>query len=120
MTHSDRPSAKSRASDKEIHDPIKFSRGLMIIEGKIEGEVVSGGDLTVGENGECVGAIRTRSVTVFGRVQGNITVGGRCVLKSDSSVEGDIAAATLVVEEGASFSGKSSVAKRSFRSGSSY
>lgn len=120
MTHPNSAAANILTSDNEINESIRYSHGLMIIDGKIEGEVVSGGDLMIGENAECVGAIRTRSITVFGRVQGNITVGGRCVLKSDSSVEGDIAAATLAVEEGASFLGKSSVGKRLFRNGSSY
>ena len=59
-----------------------------------------------------MGEIKTRSVTIFGRVQGNITVQDRCELKANAVLEGDIAAGTLAIEEGATFMGSSSVGKR--------
>ncbi len=99
------------SSDVEIKGSIKFSNDL-IIDGKIDGEVTSDGNLTVGENAECMGEIRTRSVTIFGKVKGNITVQDRCELKSNAILEGDICAGTLAIEEGASFMGSSSVGKQ--------
>jgi len=44
------------------------------MDGKVEGEINSAGVLTVGENAEIRGEIKTKSVTVFGKVHGNITV----------------------------------------------
>jgi cytoskeletal protein CcmA (bactofilin family) len=98
------------SSDVEIKGSLKFSNDL-IIDGKIEGEVTSDGSLTVGENAFVQGEIRTKSVVLFGRVQGNITVNERCELKSTAVLEGDVVAGTLAIEEGATFMGKSSVGK---------
>jgi cytoskeletal protein CcmA (bactofilin family) len=42
-------------------------------------------------------------------VHGNITVGERCELKSRCTLQGDLKAARLVIEEGATFIGKSEV-----------
>ncbi len=102
------PNKNILSSDVEIKGSLKFSNDL-IIDGKIEGEVTSDGALTVGENAFVVGEIRTKSVVIFGRVQGNISVGERCELKSNAVLEGDIVAGTLSIEEGATFMGKSSV-----------
>ena len=122
-TRSSAPSPKSSqmspnknilSSDVEIKGSLKFSNDL-IIDGKIEGEVSSDGALTVGENAFVVGEIRTKSVVIFGRVQGNITVSERCELKSNAVLEGDIVAGTLSIEEGATFMGKSSVGAAAVR-----
>jgi cytoskeletal protein CcmA (bactofilin family) len=65
--------------------------------------------LTVGENAEIQGEIKTKSITVYGRVHGNITVAERCELKSKCVLQGDLKAARLTIEEGATFIGKSEV-----------
>lgn len=98
------------ANDVDIKGSIKFSHDL-IIDGKIEGEVSSDGSLTVGENALIKGEIKTRSVIIFGKVEGNITVTERCELKSNSTLVGDVTAATLSIEEGATFLGRSQVGK---------
>jgi cytoskeletal protein CcmA (bactofilin family) len=96
------------ASDIEIKGNIKFQNEL-VIDGKIEGEINSPGILTVGENAEVRGEIKTKSCTVFGKVTGNITVDERCELKGRAQLIGDLKAARLVIEEGATFVGKSEV-----------
>ena len=96
------------SSDVEIKGSIKFQNEL-IIDGKIEGEIISTGILTVGENAEVRGEIKTKSVTVLGKVHGNITVDERCELKTRAQLIGDLKAARLMIEEGATFVGKSEV-----------
>jgi cytoskeletal protein CcmA (bactofilin family) len=96
------------SSDVEIKGSIKFQKELLI-DGKVEGEINSDGVLTIGENADIRGEIKTKSITVFGKVQGNITVGERCELKSRCTLQGDLKAARLVIEEGATFIGKSEV-----------
>ena len=96
------------SKDVEIKGSIKFQKELMI-DGKVEGEIHSDGVLTIGENADIRGEIKTKSITVYGKVQGNITVGERCELKSRCTLQGDLKAARLVIEEGATFIGKSEV-----------
>src|SRR5271156_3037004 len=96
------------SADVEIKGSIKFQNELTI-DGKVEGEITSAGILTVGENAEIRGEIKTKSVTVLGKVHGNITVDERCELKARAVLQGDLKAARLVIEEGATFVGKSEV-----------
>ena len=101
-------SRNTLASDVEITGSIKFSHDL-IIDGKIDGEVISDGSLTIGENAMIKGEIKTKSVVVFGQVNGNIEVKEHCALKKDARIVGDIKAGTLSIEGGASFMGQSAV-----------
>jgi len=96
------------SADVEIKGSIKFQNELTI-DGKVEGEITSSGVLIIGENSEVRGEIKTKSVTVHGKVQGNITVEERCELKGRAQLIGDLKAARLVIEEGATFVGKSEV-----------
>ena len=97
------------SNDVEIKGSIKFTQDLSV-DGKVEGEISSpNGILVVGQNAELRGEIKTKSVTVYGRVHGNITVDERCELKANAQLHGDLKAARLVIEEGATFVGKSEV-----------
>jgi cytoskeletal protein CcmA (bactofilin family) len=96
------------SSDVEIKGSIKFQKELLI-DGKVEGEINSEGVLTIGEHADIRGEIKTKSIIVFGKVQGNITVNERCELKSKCTLQGDLKAARLIIEEGATFIGKSEV-----------
>src|SRR5260370_35103977 len=96
------------SSDVEIKGSIKFQKELLI-DGKVEGEINSDGVLTIGENADIHGEIKTKSISGYGKVHGNITVVERCELKSKCILQGDLKAARLIIEEGATFIGKSEV-----------
>src|SRR5205809_6422929 len=96
------------SSDVEIKGSIKLQKERLI-DGKVEGEINSDGVLTIGENADIRGEIKTKSITVYGKVHGNITVAERAELKSKCTLQGDLKAARLVIEEGATFIGKSEV-----------
>src|SRR5438876_1971969 len=96
------------SSDVEIKGSIKFQKELLI-DGKVEWEINSDGILTIGGNADIRGEIKTKSITVYGKVHGNITVAERCELKSKCTLQGDLKAARLIIEEGATFIGKSEV-----------
>jgi cytoskeletal protein CcmA (bactofilin family) len=97
------------SKDVEIKGSIKFVTEFTF-DGKIEGEISSGdGILTIGENGDVRGEIKAKSVIVMGKVQGNVTVAERCELRSRSALIGDLHASRLIIEEGATFVGKSEV-----------
>ena len=76
------------SSDVEIKGSIKFQKELLI-DGKVEGEINSDGVLTIGENADIRGEVKTKSITVYGKVHGNITVAERCELKSKCVLQGD-------------------------------
>lgn len=96
------------SSDVDIKGIVKFQHDL-IVDGKIEGEIHSTGNLTVGENARIKAEIKTGTVVVYGKVHGNMTISERVELKSSAEVIGDIKAQTLVIEAGAIFVGKSTV-----------
>ena len=98
------------SSDVEIEGSITFQKELLI-DGKVQGNVTSDGVLTVGENANIRGEIQTKSVTVHGEVHGNITA-ERCELKSNCTVEGDLKAARLIIEDGATFIGTSQISPK--------
>lgn len=96
------------ANDVEIKGTIKFENEL-IFDGKVEGEILSEGNLVIGKNAEVRGEVKTKAVTVHGTVFGNITVTEKAELKSSSQLTGDLKATRIIIEEGATFIGKSEV-----------
>ncbi len=96
------------STDVEIKGTVKFTNDL-VVDGKIEGEISSDGNLTVGENARIKAEIKTATVVVYGKVHGNINATDRVELKSSAEVVGDIKAKTLSIEAGAIFVGKSTV-----------
>jgi cytoskeletal protein CcmA (bactofilin family) len=106
-----RPAGPSRnvlSSDVEIKGTVKFTNDL-VVDGRIEGEIHSEGNLTVGENARLKAEIKTGTVVVYGKVHGNIIASERVELKATAEVVGDIKAKTLSIEPGAIFVGKSNV-----------
>lgn len=96
------------SSDVEIKGTVKFQHDL-IVDGKIEGDIQSTGNLTVGENARLKAEIKTATIVIYGKVHGNMTATDRVELKSSAEVIGDIKAKTLTIEAGAIFVGKSTV-----------
>jgi cytoskeletal protein CcmA (bactofilin family) len=93
------------SSDVKIKGSITFQKELLL-DGKVQGKINSDGVLTIGENADIRGEIKVKSVTVYGYVHGNITA-ERCELKSTCTLEGDLKAPRLIIEEGATFIGTS-------------
>lgn len=96
------------STDVEIKGTVKFTNDL-VVDGRIEGEITSDGNLTVGENARIKAEIKTATVVVYGKVHGNLTATDRVELKASAEVVGDIKAKTLSIEAGAIFVGKSTV-----------
>ena len=96
------------SSDVEIKGTVKFANDL-VVDGKIEGEITSDGNLTIGENARIKAEVKTATIVVYGKVHGNLTATDRIELKASAEVVGDIKAKTLSIEPGAIFVGKSTV-----------
>jgi len=100
------------SGDIEIEGSITFQKELLI-DGKVQGQINSDGVLTIGENADIHGDIKAKSITIFGKVHGNIAAAERCELKSKSVLQGDLKAARLLMEDGATFNGQSEVTSKS-------
>ena len=96
------------ANGVAIKGIIRFANDL-VIDGHIDGEITGDGVLTIGSNAEVRGEIKTRSVIIHGQVHGNVTVEDRCELKGRAQLNGDLTAARLTMDEGATYVGKMEV-----------
>jgi cytoskeletal protein CcmA (bactofilin family) len=85
---------------------IKGSEDL-IIDGRVEGTVtLAENRLTIGASANVAADLAAKDVLIQGRVQGNVVATGRVELRAGCSMEGDIRALRLAVEDNAVFRGK--------------
>jgi cytoskeletal protein CcmA (bactofilin family) len=85
---------------------VKGSEDL-IVDGRVEGTVnLSESRLTIGPNANVAADLSAKDVLILGQVQGNVVASGRVELRAGCSVEGDIRALRLAVEDNAVFRGK--------------
>jgi cytoskeletal protein CcmA (bactofilin family) len=78
----------------------------LLIQGHVEGSVnLKQHSVTVGPDGKVKASVAGRLVTIQGRVEGDVTAEEQVVLRSSASVQGDITAPRVVLEDGARFRG---------------
>ncbi|HEY4392363.1 MAG TPA: polymer-forming cytoskeletal protein [Paenibacillus sp.] len=78
------------------------------IEGQMIGDIECGGDVTIGEKGVVESSIiNARNVTIAGQVNGNVQASNKLTITSKGKLYGNIAAASLAIEEGSIFEGTS-------------
>ena len=95
-------------SDVEIKGNLKFA-GELTFAGKLDGEIQSDGALQLGDEAIIRGNLSLHSVVLRGKVSGNVSAREKIEIKSKAELFGDIRAAKLVIEEGATFVGKCEV-----------
>jgi cytoskeletal protein CcmA (bactofilin family) len=89
-----------------IRGEVKGSEDL-IVDGRVEGTVtLVESRLTIGPNANVAADLSAKDVLVMGQVQGNIVASGRVELRAGCSMEGDIRALRLAVEDNALYRGK--------------
>jgi len=86
-----------------------YSQGNVRVDGKIIGDITVNGNLTLGESSVLTGKIKAQNISVSGKIEGNVTASEKLILESKSVLIGDIQSKILVIEEGASFDGRSSM-----------
>jgi cytoskeletal protein CcmA (bactofilin family) len=97
-------------SDVAVVGILRFTDDLLV-DGTVEGEITSDGELTVGANAviqagpQTKVAVRTRSAIIQGRVTGDIVVTDRVELTSTAELVGDVTASKISIQEGAVFIG---------------
>jgi cytoskeletal protein CcmA (bactofilin family) len=78
---------------------------VVIIDGKLGGEVYSSETLIVGKHGSVNAQVRVKHLVVAGAVSGNITATESIELLRGGRIDGDFIAKRLIIEEGAVFNG---------------
>jgi cytoskeletal protein CcmA (bactofilin family) len=82
------------------------TEGSVRIDGRLVGDVVSKANAAVGPAGSIEGSLTAKNISIAGRVQGSIVANDKLILEAKCTMQGDIRAARLVVDEGATFDGK--------------
>jgi len=83
------------------------SAGSLRVDGQVKGKITAEGDVGLSAQSRVEADIHAQNVTVGGQLRGNITAKGKAELVRGGRVEGNITARTLVIAEGALFSGQS-------------
>jgi len=77
------------------------------IEGTVTGTITAEGDVIVAPEAEVAADIKSTNTTLGGHYTGNVVASGTIELTSTARVEGNLTCRTLVVNQGAIFSGQS-------------
>jgi len=79
----------------------------LVIDGRVEGTVhLAENRLTIGPNATVIADLSAKDILVQGKVQGNVVATGRVELRSGCTMEGDVQAIRLAIEDNAVFRGK--------------
>ncbi len=109
--------APSRAQSLATAEQATIGKGLFIkgeingsesllIDGKVEGSInLPGNRVTIGANGQVSANIVAREVVILGKVRGNVSATDRVDIRAEGSLNGDVAAARISIEDGAYFKG---------------
>jgi len=81
------------------------SIGNIRIDGEIQGDIFSKGNIILGEDAKVNGEINANLITIGGKVSGIVRAKDKIILDSKSILKGDIITKNLVIEEGAKFDG---------------
>ncbi|MBO7747961.1 polymer-forming cytoskeletal protein [Paenibacillus sp. MWE-103] len=85
------------------------SAGSVRLEGQLRGDLFCEGDAALGETAFAISNITARSLHLAGQVTGNVRVSGKLTITATGKLVGDMDAATLEIEEGGVFQGKSAM-----------
>lgn len=96
--------------DASMQGTLTFKEAVNLrINGRFEGSLTTKGNLTVSENAVVNADIVGETITIAGKVNGNITAQKALTLIAPACVVGDIATPLFSVAEGAVFDGKCSM-----------
>src|SRR5690349_16857302 len=94
------------AKGVELKGEIKVD-GTVRIDGKLDGEVHTKGEVIVGEDGVVKGTITAGSLISSGRIKAMVTATERVQLLKTAILIGEVHSPIMVMEEGAKFQGVS-------------
>ncbi len=98
----------------KISGKISFE-GPARIDGEVDGEIHAKDSLTIGESAVVTAQIRAASVSVAGKVSGDIVATQRIEIRPSAKVSGNVTAPVLSIQEGALFEGHCSMQPEGIR-----
>jgi cytoskeletal protein CcmA (bactofilin family) len=99
------------SSGVSIKGDVTFGSEL-VIDGEVEGNITSSGNLIVGTHATVVGDIQAGFITIHGSVAGNVLATERCALEAGANLQGDIESPRFAVDENASFIGRATISTK--------
>ena len=79
------------------------------IDGEVDGEISAKDNLMISETAVVTAQIRAASVSIAGKVSGDIVATQRIEIRANAKMSGNLTAPTLVIQEGALFEGHCSM-----------
>lgn len=89
-----------------------YGKGLLKIDGSIEGDIIWEDNLITDSSSLCKGNISCKNAIVNGSIEGNITCEDSLVIKNTGKVNGDINIAKLVIDDGGCFNGNCNIMQK--------
>lgn len=108
VVHNDERPETILGEEVTIKGTLTFQNCLRI-DGSFEGELISDGKLIVGPKGVVKAHLNLQEAFISGKVEGDITVKERLVLRGRAEIRGNITAPLLSVDEGVSIIGQLNV-----------
>jgi len=86
-----------------------YIEGDVRLAGVIEGEIEATGDVEIDDQAKVKASVAGRDVSIRGHVNGAVVARKRLVVAKSGSLVGDVRVQRLVIQDGATFSGKVSM-----------
>lgn len=83
------------------------TKGSVQINGKLKGMIKAADEVRVGRSGEIVGEVYAKNARIAGKIEGNVYIEQKLTLEETSSLNGNLSAGKLIIDEGAVFNGHS-------------
>ena len=85
------------------------TEGTVRVDGRVQGTLHRADTLIIAAGGEVIGDVEAREVVIGGSLCGTLTVSGRVEVQTTATVEGDIRAAAILLQEGGTVRGHVSI-----------
>ena len=86
--------------------------GNIRIDGHVDGDISTTGDIVIGASGDVKGDIKGASLTVVGTVTGNVDCDGSLSVHATGQLVGDVRVRSLNIADGGVFRGRSEMDTR--------
>ena len=103
-TDNNYPSVNILSEGSELEGHLNSEHDVRI-GGYLSGTVTTKAKLIVSDHGQINGDVKAMQVDIAGKIEGNVFVKQKAVLRTGAVIEGNISAKILVVEEGAVING---------------